>query len=266
MLKSGYNVKAGYTMDETFLLLPASEHVYLNRYLTIENVPYYIQSIRDANKPIPRMMVHTNKYPESRNLSLKMKEVPLLGEYDLESKIVFKTDTLKVFQNKTLINYYNDYPVCELDVYFSTPISDNNLQQLHIFFRPKFEGKSELQKVEILLEFVQSAFDYKTDSMQFGREKYMFADELLYFPFSDCEDRAVFFSRLIKSFTGLDCIGLNFPQHVNTAVRFHNEMDGAFIKVNNNLYTICDPTFKDAPIGYLAPKYVAQKPTIITLN
>ena len=41
----------------------------------------------------------------------------------------------------------------------------------------------------ILLSFVQQAFDYKTDQDAYGAEKYMFADELLFYPFADCEGR-----------------------------------------------------------------------------
>ena len=266
MLKSGYNVKTGYTMDEAFLLLPADEQIFANRYLTINDVHYYIQSSQDGNKPFPKMMVHTNKYPDSRNISLKMIEVPLLGVFDSERKIVFKKDTFCVFINKTLIDFYNDYPVCDLKVYFSTPVSETNLGQLDKFFMPKFEGKSEKQKVEILLDFVQNIFAYQTDSAQFGKEKYLFPDEVFYYPYSDCEDRAILFSRLVKHYTSFDCVGLDFPTHVNTAVCFGESPQGAFIKVNNKYYTICDPTYVNAPIGYLHSKYESFQPKIISIN
>lgn len=59
---------------------------------------------------------------------------------------------------------------------------------------------------------------------QFGREKYFFAEETLFYPLSDCEDRAIFFAILIRNLLGLDVIGLDYPGHIATAVHFSNDV------------------------------------------
>ena len=67
---------------------------------------------------------------------------------------------------------------------------------------------------------MQTAFDYKTDGDQFGYEKPFFVDELFYYPYSDCEDRAVLYSYLVRTLMGLDVVLLEYPNHMATAVLF----------------------------------------------
>ena len=69
--------------------------------------------------------------------------------------------------------------------------------------------------VGILLNFVQTSFDYQTDEEQFGREKYFYPEEILAYPFCDCEDRAAFFARLVRNLTGLEVVGLDYPGPVS---------------------------------------------------
>jgi hypothetical protein len=137
---------------------------------------------------------------------------------------------------------------------------------LSTFFQPDFQEKTDKQKVAVLLEFVQKAFQYKTDMDQFKYEKYFFPDELFLYPYSDCEDRSVLFARLVKQFTRLECIGLDYPGHINTAIFFGDETEGTTITHNNRKFSVCDPTFSNAPIGYLAPEYKDFQPEIITFE
>ena len=45
-------------------------------------------------------------------------------------------------------------------------------------------------------------------------------DEPLFYPYSDCEDHSVLFAYLVRELPGLEVIGLDYPGHVATAVRF----------------------------------------------
>ncbi|MEI7527079.1 MAG: hypothetical protein WCJ95_22205, partial [Mariniphaga sp.] len=173
---------------------------------------------------------------------------------------------LVVGQNTSLIDYYRDYPVCELKVYFSTPLSKDLLNSLDDYFARLFSGMADAQKVATLLEFVQKAFPYQTDKEQFGREKYFFPDELFFYPFSDCEDRAVLFTRLVQHFTNLKCVGLDYPGHVNTAVCFQEETRGDYLTIKGLKYIVCDPTYINAPIGYLPKEFIGKPPKIITFD
>jgi hypothetical protein len=265
MLKSGYNVKVGFNSDDLFLMFPAHEEIFSSLYFTMNGISYYIQTNWEKNKPLPQMRVHRANYPGSRKLSMQLNEIPLLGEKPVKREILFQADAISLITNEYLARFYNDYPLCNLEVFFSTPLSCSVLQSLEHYFSPKFSGKTSFEKVALLLNFVQNAFEYKTDDDQFGREKYFFPDEVFYYPFSDCEDRSVLFARLVKHFTESDCIGLDFPGHVNTAVRFKEEVDGTFVEVDDKKFMVCDPTYQNAPIGYLDTRYKKYQPKIVKL-
>ena len=46
----------------------------------------------------------------------------------------------------------------------------------------------------------------------------MFANETLYFDKSDCEDRAVLFSYLVKELFGVGVVGVKYKDHMATAL------------------------------------------------
>lgn len=52
-------------------------------------------------------------------------------------------------------------------------------------------GKGEREAAELLLHYLHRAFPYKTDEAQFGIERTLFAEEMYYYPYSDCEDRSI---------------------------------------------------------------------------
>jgi hypothetical protein len=265
MLKSGYNAKVGFNTAGIYLMFPAREEIFSSLYFTMDGTPYYIQTNWGKNKPLPQMRVHRANYPGNKRLSMRLTEIPLLGEKPVEREIHFQGDTIRVTSNEYLARFYNDYPLCNLEVFFSTPLSGSIIQPVERCFFSKFSGKTDFEKVALLLNFVQNAFEYKTDGDQFGREKYFFPDEVFYYPFSDCEDRSVLFARLVKHFTERDCIGLDFPGHVNTAVHFYEEVDGSFIEVDNKKFMVCDPTYQNAPVGYLDARYKKYQPGIVTV-
>jgi hypothetical protein len=267
LLKSGYNVKVGYAGNKIFLMLPVREEIYSSYYLTIDSIPYYIQTGKGNKGSLPRLRVHRANYPGNNVLSLHLPELPDLGEFTLERELFYRGDTITVKTNKWLAEFYNDYPLCNMQVHFSAPLSGAVIQPLENYFSLRFAGKTDREKVETLLGFVQHAFEYKTDGDQFGGERYFFSDEIFYYPFSDCEDRSVLFARLVTHFTEYGCIGLDFPGHVNTAVHFPDDAEGgSFVRFNNKKYLICDPTYTGAPIGYLDKRYAEYHPEIITFR
>ena len=266
LLKSGYNVKVGYTNNKIFLLLPTREEIFSAYYFTIDDVQYYIQVGNNKKQSAPRMKVHTANYPGNVTLSLAIKKLPLLGVSQTTRELVFNDEKIRINQNRTLNDFYKDYPLCDMEIYFSTPLSEEATNSLQSYFQPLFVSKTDNQKVAVLLQFVQKSFEYKTDKEQFSQEKYFFPDELFFYPFSDCEDRAILFCRLVKQFTKLDCIGLDFPGHVNTAIYFPIETEGTYVMHDNKKYTVCDPTYENAPIGYLDTKYKSEEAEVITFE
>jgi len=264
LLKSGFNAKIGYAENDLYLLLPFKEVVY-GTYYTIDNVRYYIQPKHD-NQEFSRLKIHAANYPESEQISLSLFNLPRINSQSNVVELDFKGKKIKVTNNLSLKEFYASYPFCGLNIYFSAPLSQQVKKSLSTFFQPDFQEKTDKQKVSVLLEFVQKAFQYKTDMDQFKYEKYFFPDELFLYPYSDCEDRSVLFARLVKQFTKLECIGLDYPGHINTAIFFGDETEGTTITHKNRKFSVCDPTFSNAPIGYLAPEYKNFQPEIISFE
>jgi hypothetical protein len=124
----------------------------------------------------------------------------------------------------------------------------------------------EQRAVNFLLRFVQTSLKYKTDERQFGKENYLFPEETLHYPYSDCEDRAVLFAWLVQTLLGLDVVGLNFPGHVATAVKFNGRVSGDAITYKGNRYIVSDPTYINASAGMTMPDYKNIKPGVITIR
>ena len=89
-----------------------------------------------------------------------------------------------------------------------------------------------------------------TDGEQFGFEKPNFPDETFYYPYCDCEDRAMLYSTLVRDLLGLDTILLDYPNHIASAVRFTEDIPGDYVVLDDgSKYLICDSTYIGAPIG-----------------
>jgi hypothetical protein len=266
LLKSGYNAKVAYSKNDIYLLLPTQEEIFNSFVLVIDQIQYNIQTEGNIDQKIPPLQTYKGNYPENMSLSMAIKIPPLLDATTTNVQLTLNGKNVIIPNNLNLKDFYGDYPFCDISVYFSAPLSAPVIQSLENYFNPLLANQTKEQKVALLLEFVQSALAYKTDNEQFNREKYFFPDELFLYPFSDCEDRSILFFRLVKHFTDLHCIALNFPGHVNTAVCFSGEPKGDYLTLAGKNYIICDPTYKNAPIGYLDVQYKNQKPGIITFD
>ena len=266
LIKSGYNAKIGFSGEAVYLLLPFREELYNNYFININGQEYYLPADNVKEAEIRQLTVYKADYPGNSTFSLIMSRLPDLGDQIIHRELFFRGTTISVNQNERIINFDKEYPICEMKVFFSTPLSEIVMDSLEKYFNPLFSGLTEKEKVAVLLEFVQKAFPYESDKDQFAREKYFFPDELFFYPYSDCEDRAVLFTRLVKHFTQLNCIGLDYPGHVNSAVNFQEETRGTFITIKGAKYIVCDPTFINAPIGYLPDEFKGVTPKVITFD
>ena len=114
----------------------------------------------------------------------------------------------------------------------------------------------------MLIDFVQTGFDYKTDNDQFGYERPLFPDESFYYPYCDCEDRSILFACLVRELMGLDVVLLHYPKHLATAVRFKEEVNGDYLMIDGVKYVICDPTYIGARIGMCMPEFKQVSPIV----
>ncbi len=116
------------------------------------------------------------------------------------------------------MDFYASLPLTDASVYFNSAIDLHTKEALKLALTPYFKGMSPVQSAAFLLSFVQNAFEYQTDQEQFGREKFLFPDELFKYSASDCEDRSVLFAWLSRNLLDLKVLGLAFEGHMATAI------------------------------------------------
>ncbi|NQY22333.1 MAG: hypothetical protein HRT40_13720 [Campylobacteraceae bacterium] len=128
------------------------------------------------------------------------------------------------------------------------------------------KGKKEVEAVNMMLRFVQTSFQYKTDLKNFSYEKVLFPEETIYYNFSDCEDRSIMFTFLIKNLTNLDIVALKYKNHLASAVAFNSNITGTSFMYNNKKYLISDATYINANAGMVMPQYKNSRFKIINIK
>jgi hypothetical protein len=145
-------------------------------------------------------------------------------------------------------------------------MSERIKKQLYPSLQKTIQGKSQYEAANVLLNFVQTAFVYEYDDKVWGGDGAFFAEESLYYPYCDCEDRSILFSRLVRDLLGLKVLLVYYPGHLATAVCFTDNVTGDYISLNNQKYVVCDPTYIGAPVGATMPDMDNGKAKVILLQ
>ncbi len=265
LVQSGYKVRIARTDSRLVLLIPIAEEVYNYSFLTIDGMPYYIV---DDDLRSRSYYVFNRSFPNERRPSLYITNVPnLMVKNGVQRTLTDgKHAKATVTINKNLIDFYNDYPRnAQWNLYSAASLSSKAKSGLYPVLYQMIEGKSKVEAANILLHFVQTAFEYQTDDVQFGVERPLFADEMLYYPYCDCEDRSIFYSILVRDLLGLDVVLLNYPGHLATAVRFADETKGDHIILSDKKYIICDPTYIGADVGEAMPSCLNETAVVVEI-
>ncbi|MDE6720539.1 MAG: hypothetical protein K2J84_00075 [Bacteroidaceae bacterium] len=255
--QSGYKMRLG-TVGNTLYLLYASEHtIYGQSYFEIDGEKFYPFQCEEE-----QIRVCQASFPKEQALSLQIQQLPHLTNNRTTDRMLtskrYPDVTVQVNVNKNLLDFYGTYPSSEIGgnfmtrwaMYANVPLDTEVKELLYPTLRAKIEGLTELDATERLLNFVQTAFVYEYDDKIWGHDRAFFAEETLYYPYCDCEDRSILFSRLVRDLLGLKVILVYYPGHLATAVCFTEEVKGDRIMLDGMPYVVCDPTFIGAPVGY----------------
>lgn len=175
--------------------------------------------------------------------------------------------------NRNDIDFYADYPAFYDNSSPSTSFSHiasvrlgaEAESTLYPYLKEKLEGLGEEAAVQLILIYLYKVFPYKEDEKVWGKERYFFPEETLYYEFSDCEDRAILFTRIVRDLLGLKTALLYMPGHLSAAVHFNSDVDGDAVKVNGVKYVICDPTYINANVGQAMPGWDVKDIEVLPL-
>ena len=254
--QSGYQMRLGFGQARLYLLVSSKHQIYDTIYWQIDGSYYYPLNCQEE-----RLEICKATFPNEQPLSLLVPELPLLTTISAENRTLrserYPHVQVTINADKNLISFFNTYPTSMLNdnfctrwaVYANTPMSERMKKQLYPSLKNVIQGKSQHEAANMLLNFVQTAFVYEYDDKVWGGDRAFFAEESLYYPYCDCEDRSILFSRLVRDLLGLKVLLVHYPGHLATAVRFTENVTGDYITLNNQKYVVCDPTYIGAPVG-----------------
>lgn len=203
-----------------------------------------------------------------KKFSYKVNSLPALSadsltEKDLRFNYHNKNYQFKIVLNPDVPVLFRNYPVTDFASYFNIPMSAETYNSLLPVLKKAVSKMSMEKGVDYLMEFTRNAFLYENDQENFGKEKRLSPEMVLFSKYSDCDDRAALFFYLVKEIYNRPMLVLLYPTHVTIAVRF-DKVIGKPVYYNNNAYSICDPTpqGEDLPIGSIAPKYKNEPYTV----
>ena len=271
LTQTGYDARVGYLEDKVYLVLPLAPEIYSTLRLNINNNTYYLANLDGEKTRFTSLMIYSGTFEAATfPLKLNVHRLPAIHKSKMQRSLKFayngREHTIEVEYRKDLVDFFYRYPQTSSSLYFQASLSPEAHNSLVKGLRPLIANRPEAEKVDIILSFVQRAFEYETDEVQFGWEKPLFPEETLFYPYSDCEDRAVLFAYLVRNLVGLDVIGLDYPGHISTAVKFSKKISGDFVMYKNEKYVICDPTYIGASIGQAMPEHKDAEVTFIPIG
>jgi hypothetical protein len=267
LLQNGYDIKVGYRKDKVMLLVHLKPDVYGLSFYRIGDKAYYL--LPDESEAGSLQVCSINFPGNIRTCSLDV--FPALSQPIDTSKIRYKSFSFEYQRKKQTIAlayfpahiaYYERYPQMGFGNYQQSKEVTLFEQEVQRAFREPLRELNEKEKVQYLLSFVHS-LPYQTDQQQFGKEKWMFPQEIIYYPYSDCDDRTIFFAFLVRQLIGLPVIGLLYPDHICTAIGFSGSVSGTSVSWKGREFIVCDPTYINSSVGMSMPQYIGVEAKIV---
>lgn len=260
-LQSGYKMRLASDGSNLYMLY-ASKHVIFDKTsFVVDGDSYY-----GINNLPARLHICQASFPKEKSLSLLITTDQKFA-FDKTGQRSIVSDRypdvrMEVSVNKNLLDFYSTYPTSVLDgnvmtrwaMYANTPIDSNVSSMLYPGIKETLRGKTDIDAVNMLLNALQTGLKYGYDDEVWGYDRAFFSEETLYYPFCDCEDRAILLTRIVRDILGLDCLLVYYPGHLAAAIEFtDNTVSGDYVILDGRRYFIADPTYINAPVGYTIP-------------
>lgn len=266
MAHLGYDVRLARAGNRSCLLLNFSQRVYSVHFVELSGKNYYVWQVPGADIDFNNTSISTCQLPEDSNLGqqldLRLTAPLLMPDNQIPFQISHGGITLSGQLNKTVMEMVRHYPQMPVTSYAQSVLDADMRRSLVSQMRQALAGKSQYEAVNLLLHFVQSAFEYATDQQQHGYEKPYFVEEVFYYPQCDCEDRAVLFAYLLREALNADNVLVRYPGHECTAVSLAQPIRGDGFTWRGQGYYIADPTYIGSNVGDCMPDYRDLQPEV----
>ncbi len=273
-MQSGYQMRLATDNQRLYMLYATRHTIYGQMSYTIDNTCYY------GVETLPsRLFICKAAFPHERALSLLVGTQQRFADNAGTRRTItskrYSDISMQVSVNKNLMDFYSSYPTSMTDgnmmtrwaMYANTPMDAAVARQVYPTLRQKLSGLSQLEAVERLLNMVQTGFEYEYDDKVWGGDRAFFAEESLYYPYCDCEDRSILLTRLVRDLLGLKCLLIYYPGHLAAAVAFtEGNVAGDYLTVDGRRYVVTDGTYIGAPVGRTMPGMDNKTAKVIVLE
>ena len=260
--------------DTNLKLLYGSEHhIYNQPYFKIDGVMFY-----PFGKMSNQISICNAEFENETPLSLIIDSEQIVGNKLSDLRHIHSDKyPLVGIDSKVpveLVKFFDTYPTSQIGnnpltrwaMYANVPLAQESKDIVYPQFKELLSSNSELEAANKLLDWVQTGFIYEYDDKVWGHDRAFFAEETLFYPYADCEDRSILFSRLVRDLLGLDVALIYYPGHLATAVAFNEDVYGDTMMIDGKKFTVCDPTYIGAPVGAQMPGLEYDKTEAIILK
>jgi hypothetical protein len=248
LTKSGYDTRLSYVDNQVYIYAWSEEDIFETPMIRDENRRFInLSSINQAKGSSSqlKLLLYRPGSEQGQPFSFKLTELPSLRPQIANRSLSFKINdrnfNMEVEVDKTIFEVMKNYPSIAEDAYFEVPMSEITYKSLIPRLKFMVKNLNNREALQILVAFTRTAFEYKDDQEVFGRSRPMIAEELLHYPYSDCEDRSALFYYLVKEILGLPMLIVAYPDHLTIAVA-EDQIEGLAIEHAGQQYFICDPT------------------------
>lgn len=268
--QSGYKMRLATDGNRLYMLYACNNIIYEKPCWMLDGIRFYADGTEAR-----QLSICGAKFPNEQAMSLYVPDEQLLDS-NLSEKRLLKSSEISadVAVNRNVLAFCDDYPSSQIGsnpvtrwaMYANAPLGKAAAEQLYPVLAEKIKGQSQLGAVNKLLNWVQTAFAYEYDDKVWGGDRAFFCEETLYYPYCDCEDRAILLSRIVRDLLGLDVILVYYPGHLAMAVSFTEEVRGDYIMLDGKRYVIADPTYIGAPVGKTMPGMDNKSAIVVKLR
>lgn len=271
--QSGYQMRLAVDHSNLMMLYGSKHQIYDKGYFSIDGLNFY-----PYGEPSNSISICNVAFEGETPMSLLISSEQLLGG-DMSIQREIKSERfsdLIVMSSvpENLIGFYNHYPTSTLDgnpmtrwaMYANTPLAQKTKDSIYPTLKKSIEGISTEAAANKLLNWIQTGFVYEYDDKVWGHDRAFFSEESLYYPYCDCEDRSILFSRIVRDLLGLDVALVYYPGHLATAVCFKDDVPGDVMLIDGRKFIVCDPTYIGAPVGAQMPDLEYGKAQAIILK
>ncbi len=274
--QSGYKMRLAYGGNRLYMLYASNHVIFDNIYFNLDGEKFYPFDKKDNT----RLAVCPMKFPEEKSMSLLVKDEPKLNESYTDvsqhntSPSLAHPVRVSVTSNQNMLDFYTSYPTSMVGsnvltrwaMYANMPMPEHIKKEVYPQLNQAIGGLGQVEAASTLLTWLHRGFVYEYDDVVWGEDRAFFPEETLHYPYCDCEDRAILYTRLVRDLLGLDCILVYYPGHLACAVNFTEPVPGDYIMLDDRRYTITDPTYLGARIGQTMPGMDNAQAQVILLK